>query len=454
MKIYKYILFSLTALTFTSCEKYLLTEPVNAVSDESTIYDKVSSETALRAVYRQFGNIGYYGENYVTFGYFPSGDIKNLTTGGSANFVNVNFRSDDVLFNTTWNAIYNAINRANHVIAKVPDVNDPALTQELKNRYVGEAKFLRALAYFDLARAWGGVQLILEPTASLQNRPEIKRSTLDQTYDQVLKDLEEAEELLPETLNRIRATKRTVWALRARLHLYRKQWAQAEFYASKLIDLSGDYSLVKPYSAWFTNNVTASRESVFELAFSVNNVNSTRIQMAHSSNGGQYRYAPNDRFVQLLNDPNVGGGRSALIGSITQSGIINWYGNLYYRRDATDPAYIFRIAELYLIRAEARAEQNNVSGGLSDLNQVRDRANVPLASADTREALLLAVEEERRFEFAWEPHRWFDLARTGRAKAVLEALDPNTKVDAHEYVFPIPVTQLQLDPTLDPNPNY
>lgn len=454
MKIYKYILFSLTALTFTSCEKYLLTEPVNAVSDESTIYDKVSSETALRAVYRQFGNIGYYGENYVTFGYFPSGDIKNLTTGGSANFVNVNFRSDDVLFNTTWNAIYNAINRANHVIAKVPEVNDPALTQELKNRYVGEAKFLRALAYFDLARAWGGVQLILEPTTSLQNRPEVRRSTLDQTYDQVLKDLEEAEELLPETLNRIRATKRTVWALRARLHLYRKQWAQAEFYASKLIDLSGDYSLVKPYSAWFTNNVTASRESVFELAFSVNNVNSTRIQMAHSSNGGQYRYAPNDRFVQLLNDPNIGGGRSALIGSITQSGIINWYGNLYYRRDATDPAYIFRIAELYLIRAEARAEQNNVSGGLSDLNQVRDRANVPLASADTRETLLLAIEEERRFEFAWEPHRWFDLARTGRAKAVLEALDPNTKVDAHEYVFPIPVTQLQLDPTLDPNPNY
>lgn len=454
MKIYKYILISLTAFSLTSCEKYLLTEPVNAVSDESTIYDKVSSETALRAVYRQFGNIGYYGENYVTFGYFPSGDIKNLTTGGSANFVNVNFRSDDVLFNTTWNAIYNAINRANHVIAKVPDVNDPALTPALKNQYIGEAKFLRALAYFDLARAWGGVQIILEPTASLQNRPQIKRSTLDQTYDQVLKDLEEAEELLPENLNRIRATKRTVWALRARLHLYRKQWEQAEFYASKLIDLSGDYTLVKPYSAWFANNVTATRESIFELAFSIINPNSTRIQMAHSSNGGQYRYAPNDRFVQLLNDPNIGGGRSALIGSITQSGIVNWYGNLYYRRDATDPAYIFRIAEMYLIRAEARAQQNNVSGGLSDLNQVRDRANVPLAEADTREELLLAVEEERRFEFAWEPHRWFDLARTGRAKEVLEALDPNTKVDAHEYVFPIPVTQLQLDNNLDPNPNY
>ncbi|RYY29768.1 MAG: RagB/SusD family nutrient uptake outer membrane protein, partial [Sphingobacteriaceae bacterium] len=68
--------------------------------------------------------------------------------------------------------------------------------------------------------------------------------------------------------------------------------------------------------------------------------------------------------------------------------------------------------------------------------------------------LLLAVENERRIEFAWEAHRWFDLARTGRAKTVLEAIDPTIKVDAHETVFPIPVTQLQLDKNLEQNPGY
>lgn len=457
MKILRYILFSASLMVLSGCEKFLTTEPVNAVSDETTIVDKVSAETALRAVYRQFGNIGYYGENYVTFGYFPSGDIKNLTTGGSANFVNVNFRSDDVLFNTTWVAIYGAINRANHVIAKVPTVNDPLLTTALRNQYIGEAKFLRALAYFDLARAWGGVQLILEPTTSLQSTPQVKRSTLAQTYAQVLKDLEDAEPLLPDAVNRIRATKRTVWALRARLHLYQKEWALAESYATKLIDKSADYTLIKPFSAWFADNVKASQESIFELQFSVNNPNSTRIQMAHSTNGGQYRYAPNDRFVQLLNDPNIGGGRKALIGSVTQSGITNWFGNLYYRRDATDPAYIFRISEMYLIRAEARAQQDNLSattGALFDLNKVRDRAGLLASTAVGKANILLAIEEERRFEFAFEPHRWFDLARTGRAKVVLEALDPNTKVASHEYVFPIPVTQIQLDKNLEQNPDY
>lgn len=457
MKPIRYIVFLLTITFLTSCEQFLTTEPVNAVSDENPIYDKGSSETALRAVYRQLGSVGYYGETYVTLGYFPSGDIKNLTTGGSANLVNVNFRTDEVFFNTAWIAIYNTINRANHVISKVPDVTDPLLTPALKNQYIGEAKFIRALAYFDLARAWGGVQLILEPTASLESRPKVRRSTLEQTYAQVQKDLEDAELLLPDAVNRIRATKRTVWALRARLHLYKKEWALAEAYATKLIDKTADYALVKPFSAWFANNVSASKESIFELQYSALNPNAIRVQMQHSTNGGQYRYAPNDRFVQLLNDPAVSGGRSALIGSVTQSGITNWFGNLYYRKDATDPAYIFRIAEIYLIRAEARAQLNNLSassGALFDLNQVRDRAGILPSAAVTKDQILLAIENERRIEFAWEAHRWFDLARTGRAKAVLEALDANTKVAEHEYVFPIPVTQIQLDPSLEQNKDY
>lgn len=453
-KLYTRIFLVVLLFTTVSCKKFLTTEPLDAVSDESTIYDKTSAETALRGLYRQMGNADYYGENYVALAYWASGDMVNLTTAGSANIVDINFRADDVLFNDSWVAIYNAINRANHIITKIPDVNDPALTEVQKNKILGEAKFLRALCYFDLARAWGGVQILLEPTTSLSNRSAVKRSTVEQTYDQVLKDLEDAEDLLTDDVNRIRVTKRTVYALRARLHLYRKQWDLAEFYASKLIEKTADYSLLKPYSSWFQNNVTATRESIFELAFSVQNPNATRTQMAHSTNGGTYRYAPNDRFVQLLNNPEIGGGRSALIGSVTQAGVKIWFGQLYYRKDATDPAYIFRIAEMYLIRAEARAHLGNIQGGVEDLNAVRARAEVPLETAASVDELLLKIDQERRFELAFEAHRWFDLTRTGRAKEVLEALDPNVKVDAHEYVFPIPATQLLLDPSLEPNPFY
>ncbi|MBL7698031.1 MAG: RagB/SusD family nutrient uptake outer membrane protein [Chitinophagaceae bacterium] len=438
----------------SSCKKYLETKPVGAVSDDAPIVDKASAETALRGVYRQLASSGYYGETYVTLGYFPSGDIKNLTTGGAANLVNVNFRADDVNFNAAWNAIYNTINRANHVIARTPAVEDPLLTQALKDRYVGEAKFIRALAYFDLARAWGGVQLVLEPTSSLVNGAAVQRSTLDQTYDQVLADLQDAEQLLPDELNRIRATKRTVWALRARLHLYRAEWDLAEQYATKLIDLSSDYSLVKPYSAWFKNNVVATPESIFELEYSAINPSAIRAQMQHPTKGGTYRYAPNDRFVQLLNDSLVSGGRKALIGSVTQGGTTIWFGDLYYRLPATDPAYIFRIAEMYLVRAEARAHLDKTEESLHDLNEVRKRADVPELDLTTQDELLLAVENERRVEFAFEAHRWFDLTRTGRAEVVLEALDPNTKVESYESKFPIPITQIQLDNNLTQNEGY
>jgi tetratricopeptide (TPR) repeat protein len=458
MKFLKYISIALLPVVFlASCKKYLETEPKNAISDEDPIFDATSSQTALRGVYRQLGSTGYYGETYVTLGYFPTGDVKNLTTGGAANLVNINFRADDPTFNTAWIAIYYTINRANNVIEKVPAVVDPKFTQAAKNQVLGEAKFIRALAYFDLARAWGGVQISLKPTTSIQQLPNLKRSTQAETYAQVLSDLNDAETLLPDAVNRIRATKRTVWALKARLYLYTGQWALAEEYATKLIDKTTDYKLLKPYSSWFANGVTATQESIFELEYSAINPSTIRAQMQHPTNGGTYRYAPTDKFVQILNDPTVSGGRKALIGSVTQAGTTLWFGNLYYRKDATDPAYIFRIAELYLIRAEARAQLNKLSatdGALFDMNQVRARADVPLSTTATQADLLVAIENERRIEFAWEAHRWFDLSRTGRAKVVLEAIDPNIKVESYELLFPIPISQIQLDPNLTQNPGY
>ncbi|RYD89590.1 MAG: RagB/SusD family nutrient uptake outer membrane protein, partial [Sphingobacteriales bacterium] len=426
MKISKYtsIAFLAATLTLSSCNKFLDTNPVTYVNDDVTIFDLASSQSALRGVYRQLASTGYYGETYVTLGYFPSGDVKNLTTGGAANLVTVNFRADDLNFNTAWTAIYYTINRANNVITKVPALVGPGFTQAQNDQIVGEAKFIRALAYFDIARAWGGAQIVLTPTTSIDALPQVKRSTLEQTYNQVEQDLNDAEALLPNTVKRIRATQRTVWALKARLYLYRKNWAKADEYATKLIE-STDYQLLKPFSSWFANDVVGTRESIFELAYSAANPSTIRQQMQHSTNGGTYRYAPTDKFVQLLSDPVVSGGRSALIGKVTQAGTTLWFGNLYYRKNSTDPAYVLRIAEQYLIRAEARAHLGLVegaTGGLADLNEVRERADVEPLTLTTTDDLLLAVENERRIEFAWEAHRWFDLARTGRAKTVLEAI--------------------------------
>jgi len=156
-------------------------------------------------------------------------------------------------------------------------------------------------------------------------------------------------------------------------------------------------------------------------------------------------------LVALLNNPAIGGNRSALIAQTAPPGNL-WYGQLYYRQPAgTDPAYVIRIAELYLIRSEARAEQGDYTDALADLNAVRSRAGVPASTASTLSDLQLALEKEREVEFPFETDRFFNLVRTGRAQAVLSL------PDTHLYLFPIPYSQTLVDPEIAPpynNPGY
>jgi hypothetical protein len=127
-----------------------------------------------------------------------------------------------------------------------------------------------------------------------------------------------------------------------------------------------------------------------------------------------------------------------------------WYGNLYYRNPASDPTYVVRIAELYFIRSEARAQQGGtkLTTALNDLNAIRDRAGLTPFVGLTQDELLVAIENERRIEFALEPHRWFDLVRTGRAQTVLNI------TDANKLVLPIPAQQILIDKALEQNPGY
>jgi len=446
MNSFKYLMPALSALLLVSCKKFMDVQPVDSVSDGQTIVDKTSAETATRGLYRALSGDGYYGVTFQSIGYL-SGDNVQWTGSQSIvqQFISHNVRADNANIATAWSAIYATINRANHIIAKVPNVTDPLLTDALKNQLTGEAFFVRALAYFDLVRTWGGVQLALTPTNSANDKNGIKRSSVADTYAQVLGDLTAAEPLLPEATNRYRATKKTVWALRARYHLYQSEWALAESYATKLIGDAANYNLVKPYSAFFANNVVATPESVFELSYSTTYTNGHRNQWQPPANNGTRQWAPSDAFLTLVNDAAIGGNRNALVAKTAQG---LWYGNLYYRSPATDPAYVLRIAEQYLIRAEARAQLKDLTGALADLNAVRSRAGLPASTAATQADILLAIENERRIEFAFEPHRWFDLVRTNRAAAVLGVTDKN------KYVLPIPAAEVLIDGSLEQNFNY
>lgn len=442
------LLFFAGILSFSSCSKFLEEDPNNAIPAETAITDAGTARAAITGVYDALQ--GYYAANYPTLGTITADNV--VFNGTLSQYLQLDqnaIPTDNVTTVAAYQGIYKTINSANSVITYVPGINDPLLTQAEKEKIVGEAYFARALGYFDLARGWGGVQLQLKPTANINDGKGVKRSTLDQTYDQVLADLTEAEKLLPEdATTRNRAQKSTARALRARLHLYRKQWADAELFASQVISNTAKYELV-PYKSFFTAPFL-SRESVFELTFSANDRNTYWNLWYPSSAGGQYTLKPSNALVAKLNNPAIGGTRNSLIAGTGN----NIYGVLYNTSaTSTDPAYLIRLAELYLVRAEARAQQNKLTGpdgAIADLNAVRARANVGPATAVSKDDVLLAIEEENSVEFAFEAHRWFDLVRTERAGVVLGLTNKNY------WLFPLPYSDVLSDPDLEGknNPGY
>jgi hypothetical protein len=445
-KTYSYIItFVAFAILNGSCKKYLTESPNNAIPISTAITDVKTARAAIIGAYDAVQ--GYYAGDFPTLGTITADQV--VFNGTLSQYLQLDQNAippDNVTTVSAYQGIYKAINIANSVIVLVPKVEDPLLTQTEKDKILGEAYFIRALGYFDLGRGWGGVQLQLTPTADVNGLRGVKRSPLDQTYDQVLADLKQAEILLPEdATTRNRAQKSTARALRARLHLYREQWSDAELYATQVI-ANTKYQLVKPYKTFFTAPFQ-SAESVFELAYSNNDRNSYWNLWYPSSAGGQYTLKPSPSFIANVNNPAIGGTRNTLI---TGTGN-NVYGVLYNTAGInTDPSYIIRIAELYLIRAEARAQLNKLPAAIQDLEIIRKRADVPVSTASGQSSILKAIEDENGIEFAFEAHRWFDLVRTKRADDVLGITNPNF------WLFPLPFSDVLSDPDLDGknNPGY
>jgi hypothetical protein len=444
------ILCFVTAILCLSCDGLLTPEPTASISDSKSIYDEKSAGAALNGAYNQLMSSGYYGLGFDIVPYLFADNVKfvGIQTYYKA-FVRLNgygpttLQSDNSSLSGTWTAIYRTVNMTNHIIEKVDGVTDDNFTQDERNAILGQACFIRALSYFDLTRFWGGVQIVTKPTASPDDVSDIRRSSLEDTYKQIESDLKKAEELLRPTDSRIYIDLGAVQALTARIALYREQWDKAETYSSLLISNS-KYSLVKPYSVFYTTE--ASTESIFELNFTATQTNPAGHWWRPSELGGRYEITLNEAILELLEDPAIGGNRADIITVAEKSKQI--YNGMYWRSGQNNPAYLFRIAEQYLIRAEARAHLDKIEESRADINAVRSRAGVPdieTSEYDARAKALQAIENERRLEFAVENHRFFDLRRTGRLATVLG--------ETEGYLFPIPIDEIAKDPSLTPNPS-
>ncbi|RNI21840.1 RagB/SusD family nutrient uptake outer membrane protein [Rufibacter latericius] len=444
------------AVLFSSCD-LLEPDPATEVLSSTALVDARGAQAALLGTYSELQSNSYYGLDYPALSYLSSDEAESI---GSFDFYRQfdrnGIQSENSSILSTWRQIYRVINLANNLIADVPAIQDPALTDNLRKSILAEAHFLRGLAYFDIARAWGGAQLVLTPTDSKLDGQGIGRSTKAETYAQVLSDLNQAEQFFTEVENGAvgasyttpaRASLLAVWALKARFYLYQENWTEAENYATKVIEVK-KAQLVFPYEQTIQGLLTP--ESILELAYTTANGNSHASYWLPSSSGGRLEWIPGQTITSELRNPAVGGARSILIG--TSGAIV--YGKKYFRNGTSDdPAFLLRISEQYLIRAEARVKKAapDLAGALADVNAIRERARLEKLTLTDAPGLLLAIEQERKLELAFEGHRWFDLIRTGRAQAVLGITDPN------KFLYPIPNADIVADPDLGPedqNPGY
>ena len=420
----------LTILLLSGCKKVLDTQSELYIDQTLSIVDKRSAQAALVGAYNALSLNAYQGNTFRYITNLLSDNIKWVgNTPTNREFDVYGVFTTNTRVQELWSAIYKTVNIANNIIEKVPAVNDVTLDQAERNKERGEAFFLRALSYFDLVRLWGNVPVVSAATQDPGDAKGVTNSSPLQVYEFIKNDLDSAEALLPATVNRNRANQYTVKALKARLYLYQNDWAKAESYATQVINDSADFKLVKPYSQFFA--AKNSSESIFEVDYTINNKNSYASNWFQSpTTGGKKELLPTDELVALLKDPNIGGSRAALIFAV--SGVT--YGNMnFHIATGEDQSYVLRLAEVYLIRAEARAQQSKLEDGLKDLNVIRNRANVPsMSTVATSDELIDKILLERRVELAYESHRWFDLIRAKKAQQVLGITDVN------KLLLPIP----------------
>ncbi len=351
-----------------------------------------------------------------------------------------------------WSAPYTNLYQVNAILEGV--TGNGKLSAGFRNQVAGEMKVLRALYYFNLVNLFGGVPLVT--TTDYTKTTRIPRSSADSVYGQIITDLTDARQLLKAGYagnGKHRPNLYAAETLLSRVYLYRGQWQQAYDNADAVIG-SGDYNLVADPGQVF---LEGSAEAIWQLpANSQNFVTSEAVNFVPYP--GSIPGYPVSSF--LLDAFETGDSRrQAWLGASTVGTDVYYYPYKYKNVQPTAPTtedyMIFRLAELYLIRAEAAAHLGRGSDALADINTVRARAGLGGSTADpsSQTALLNAVMHERQVELFCEwGHRWYDLRRTGEAVTVLGA--ERTGFQAKDTLYPLPQSQLQLDNLLKQNPGY
>jgi hypothetical protein len=439
-------------LSAVSCKKFLdVQQPHDVLVGSAVFADSKSAASALVGIYSSMMQTeqGFSGNMTIDCGLYAD----EFTNSNPANlFVNSKLTSDYSEVNNVWVQIYNYIYGANAVLEGVTaSKNIPSATG---NQLIGEAKFIRAFCYFYLVNLYGDVPLVT--STSYQTNSTLARTSSIEIYQQIVADLTEAQNLLATDYSfsngeKVRPNKWAATALLARVYLYTQQWADAETQATMVIG-NATFSLPSLASAYLKNNTQAIWQLI-PVNTSYNTYEAQSFIPFSSSSAVSYPLLPS--FIQSFEagDKRLG----AWIGTATLNGQTYYYPSKYKIISGAIQEYygVLGLPEQYLIRAEARAQQTNLPGAITDVNVIRARAGLTGIAANSNSAqAMAAIAHERRIElFAEWGHRWFDLKRTGQANAVIGTLKPGSW-QAYSINWPVPVIQINANPALTQNPGY
>ena len=442
------LLLSFTLLV--SCKEILEPAPNDIRVDDLTLNRAADAPLVRVGLYSAFRSMT---SSVVIAGDFTADNIQhNGTFTSYQEFGTKQITSTNSDVQTFWGAMYRTIYVANFILEKLPKITT-GLTSDSRKQLTAEARFLRGLANFYGVYTYGDIPLVTT-TDQTTNRT-INRSPKATVLAAVLADYEAALADLPDDSSTGVAylSKHVVRAALARFYLYQKNWAQAETYAEQVIG-SGKFTLVPDYNTIIIQNYPA--ESIFEVGYTLNDDPAT----LNTLFVGRREVIPSDQAVAALISAESGA-RSATISldvKLQQGNDNGWTVRKYGTAlENNANIVVFRLAEMYLIRAEARAQQSKLTGAtgaVADLNVLRTRAKAPAITLTGQADILLAVERERRIELAYEGHRWYDLVRTGRAQAVMSAFSPNW--NSRYELWPIPQSEILRNPGLQgaQNPGY
>lgn len=457
------LLFSLlfSVVSFTSCKKFLDIDPPKAGLISETVFaSDATSTAAISAVYSKMTS-SFLGGGSASLIVLNGLASDELLPGGTLNtqfigFYNNNLTSVNSHISSIWSTGYNIIYQCNAILEGL--ANSTSVTVALKKHIEGEALFARAYIHLHLSNLFGDVPYITE--TDYRQNSSVFRQTRLQVLNNVTLDLSQAKEKLANDYSfsrneRVRINKWVAAALLARAYLYKGDWANAEVQASEVINNTALYGLISNLNDIFLKN---SREAIWQWMPGSTGQNSA--EGAYFILTGPPNIA--SLSSQFINHFESGDNRKIQwVGSFT-SGVNTWYfPNKYKLKNPTasslEYSMAIRLAEMYLIRSEVRANQNKLSEAITDLDMIRGRAGLPLLAVTnpsiSKSALLLVIEKERLSELFTENHRWYDLNRTGRADNVIGNI--KTTWQSTDKLFPLPESELLLNPMLLPqNPGY